>query len=94
MLAGPCWQGSGPQLTSPVDLFHALSMKVTHCMEACPLATGTWTHDGHGMHVLIVILYIIHENSVGLSSTTNPNLRGNHPTAWWQWDGLDWVMVA
>ena len=23
----------------------------------------------------------IHENSVGLSSTTNPNLRGNHPTA-------------
>ena len=27
-------------------------------MEACPLATGTWSHDGHDMHVL---QYIIHD---------------------------------
>ena len=37
------WQGSGPQLTS-------LSMKVTAWKLVQGLATGTWTHDSHGMH--------------------------------------------
>ena len=42
----------------------------------------TMVHMYTCMHMYRALYNVhVHENSVGLSSTTNPNLRRNHPTA-------------